>query len=184
MSSLNLGNFNGAIFFFVFLLANLILIGIFPKHFSKRLFTIPYFNSKLEAVPSILYAVLFNTTMIYSLFLPISKGSLHSYVGISVFILSTICFIIALINYATTPPNQPVTKGVYRISRHPQQVFAIMLWMGCGVATSSFVIILSCIMQSVLLYPSMIAQERFCIEKYGARYENYIKKTARYFLIF
>lgn len=184
MNSLSLGIFNGWIFFSIFLLVNLILIFIFPKHFSKRLFAIPYFNSKSEAVPSVLYAFLFNSTMIYSIFVPIQIGSLHSYIGISLFFLSIIFFIIALINYATTSPNKPVTKGVYKISRHPQQIFAIMVWMGCGVATSSFVIILSCIMQSILLYPSMIAQERFCIEKYGIQYENYIKKTARYFLIF
>jgi protein-S-isoprenylcysteine O-methyltransferase Ste14 len=97
---------------------------------------------------------------------------------------SLVLYIITLINYASTPPDQPVTKGIYRISRHPQQVLTEILLVGCGIATDSYLIILLCIIQTILLYRSMKVQERNCIERYGKPYEDYLEKTPRFFIIF
>ena len=89
-----------------------------------------------------------------------------------------------MINFATTPPDQPVTKGVYRISRNPMQVTAILIWIGVGITTASWIILLLCVLQGIFSYPSMIAQERFCIDKYGEPYLEYMKKSPRYLIFF
>jgi len=120
--------------------------------------------------------------MIYCVFLPLKLNTIWFYAGKVIFALGTFLYAIAMINYANTPPDRPVTRGKYRISRHPMQVMTIIVWLGAGIATSSWVIIVACIAQGILSYPLMIAQERFCIEKYGESYREYMKMTPRYFL--
>jgi protein-S-isoprenylcysteine O-methyltransferase Ste14 len=157
-------------------------MAVYPKHFSQRLFTMPRFNSKEEFIPSLLYALLFNATLIYSIFLPFRPASIGFIVGTVIYLISLILFVRSLSNYATTSPDQPVTKGVYAYSRHPQQILATTMWIGCGVATGSMLLILACIGALLLSIPSMKVQERFCLEKYGVEYSTYLKRTPRFFL--
>ncbi len=176
-----IGIFYGWIFIVFFGLISLVSMKVYPKHYSQRLFTLPTFTNLREKVFSVIYAVLFNSTMIVACFLPIG-GGIFLFIGIIVYIFSLFCIIMALHAYARTNPNIPVTNGIYKLSRHPQQVFACIMLIGIGFALKNPVIICSCILQLLLIYPSMIAQERFCLEKYGADYEKYLSETPRYFL--
>jgi protein-S-isoprenylcysteine O-methyltransferase Ste14 len=50
--------------------------------------------------------------------------------------------------------------------------------------TNSVLIIAICVIQLFTVYPTFIAQEKFCIDKYGLDYQDYMKKVPRYFLFF
>jgi len=171
----------GWIFVFAFLIINITLIIIFPKHYAKRLFTIPPFNSKLSMVTSVIYAVLFNGTFIFICFLPIRHG-INLLVGLSIYIISLFGMIAALMSYANVRDNIPVTKGIYKYCRHPQQVISCIMILGIGISLFNPIVIISGIIQLPLLFPSMVAQEQYCVEKYGDLYLEYQKKTPRYFL--
>jgi len=177
------GIINGWIFLVIFLLVNIIFILQFPKHFSKRLFELPPFQTKLQFIISVFYALSLNSTMLYSIFVSIKTNGIGIWIGSSIFAISIVLFSIALINYATTNPNMPVTKGIYKLTRNPQQVFAGLMWIGAGIAMQSYIIIISFSIQFVLLYPSLLAQEKFCINKYGNQYKHYMKSTPRYLFI-
>ena len=91
----------------------------------------------------------------------------------------------ALASFASTPLNQPVVKGLYRISRNPIYMTSSFLgWIGVGLATASWVIILMAIAGCLLMHNSILAEERFCLEKYGESYREYTQKVPRYFLFF
>lgn len=177
------GFFYGWIYILVFGLINLILMKVYPKHYTKRLFTLPAFTNVHEKILSIIYAIMFNMTMIAACFLPISNGMLLI-AGLIIYTISIVCIVVALCMYALTEPSKPVTKGIYRLSRHPQQVFSCFMLVGIGISLANLIIVASGLIQLLLLYPSMLAQERFCIEKYGKDYENYISTVPRYFLGF
>jgi protein-S-isoprenylcysteine O-methyltransferase Ste14 len=168
----------------VYALLNLFLIVLHPQHFSKRVFGVPEFNSRKERIFSMLNFILYIGVMSYCVFLPLKLSTIWLYMGLAIFTLGMFLYAIAMINYANTSPDRPVTKGIYHISRHPMQVTAIIIWLGAGVATTSWIVILACIAQAILSYPSMVAQERFCIDKYGESYREYMKTTPRYFLFF
>jgi protein-S-isoprenylcysteine O-methyltransferase Ste14 len=121
--------------------------------------------------------------MLYSIFVSIKTNGIGIWIGSSIFAISVVLFGIALINYATTNPNMPVTKGIYKLTRNPQQVFAGLMWIGAGIAMQSYIIIISFSIQFVLLYPSLLAQEKFCINKYGYQYKHYMQNTPRYLFI-
>ena len=179
-----IGLWSGWWFIVIYVLLNLVLVVVHPKDFAKRLFGVPEFGSRKEKTFSMLNFILYIGVMIYCAFLPLKLSTIWFYAGLVIFALGIFLYAIAMINYANTPPNRPATKGIYRISRHPMQVMAIIVWLGAGVATASWVIIVACIAQGVLSYPSMVAQERFCIEKYGEPYQEYMRTAPRYFLFF
>ena len=180
---IGIGIFYGWIFIAIFGLINGLLMKLYPKHYTRRLFTLPTFTDTKEKVLSVIYALMFNLTMLLACFLPISNG-ITVVTGLILYVVSLICICFALYAYATTEPDAPVTKGIYKISRHPQQVFSCTMIIGIGLILSSPFIIVSGILQLFLLYPSMVAQERFCIEKYGDSYRDYVCKAPRYFMFF
>ena len=171
----------GWIFIAVFVVFNLILMKAFPKHYTKRLFTLPTFTNKFEKIVSVIYALMFNLTMLASCFLSISSG-ITFILGLILYSISLTCICSALYSYAKTNPSLPVTKGIYKISRHPQQVFSCFMIIGIGLMLSQPIIIISGLLQLFLLYPSMVAQERFCEQKYGDKYREYLHKAPRYFI--
>jgi|GEM_PF-356780 len=177
-----MGILYGWIFVAIFGLINIALMIMYPKHYTRRLFTLPEFTSKSEKVLSMIYAAMLNLTMPLSCFLPMVAGITFA-IGLILYIVSLICICLALYVYATTEPDTPATEGIYKISRHPQQVFTCTMIMGIGLMLSAPIIIISGVLQLCLLYPSMVAQERFCIEKYGDAYRKYIHETPQYFMV-
>lgn len=116
----------------------------------------------------------------YSMFCPIKwEGDLF-YIGLVIGVIGLLAYITSLINYASSSHDKPTTKGMYRYSRNPQQVFSIMYWVGAGLMMQSVVVIIGCILQVVFSYRSFLLQERFKVEKYGDDYVEYMSHTPRY----
>lgn len=182
LQHIEIGWVGGWWFTAIFGLANLFLIMIYGRTFAKRLFLFPKFQSIKERIISLSSVFLFaRGLMIYTIFVPFKAGGVLFYIGTSVFVLGLIAHIMAMINFATTPPDKPVVKGVYQYSRHPMQILGIIMWFGVGLATVSWIIILACIIQIFLCRPFLIAQERACIESYGEGYGKYVINVSRYF---
>ena len=119
-------------------------------------------------------------TVIYSIFLPLKIGTAWLYIGIPIFALALAMSVITSVNFATTPLDAPVTKGVYRISRHPIYLSGFLLYTGIGIATASWVILLCAILWIVLFHIVLPSEEHFLLEKYGESYREYTNRTPRW----
>ncbi len=183
ISELQIGLWTGWWFSASFGIINLILMAVYRKSYAKRLFPFPPFLSRKEKVLSWASVFLFGRGMIlFTVFVPLKLGTGLFYLGTTIFILGLIFHTIAMFNFAFTPRDEPVVKGAYRFSRHPMQVISIVMWLGVGISTTSWVIIAACCIQMFISYYFLVAQERFCFETYGERYRAYMEKTPRYFL--
>jgi protein-S-isoprenylcysteine O-methyltransferase Ste14 len=119
-------------------------------------------------------------TVLYSIFLPLKIGTAWLYVGLVIFALALVMSVITTVNYATTPLDTPVSKGVYRISRNPIYFTGFLLYIGIGIATASWVILLCAILWIVLFQIVLPSEERFLLEKYGDSYREYMNKTPKW----
>ena len=119
-------------------------------------------------------------TILYSIFLPLEIGTVWLYVGLPIFALASVMSVITSVNFATTPLDEPVTKGVYRISRHPIYFSGFLLYIGIGIAAASWVILLCAILWIVLFHIVLPSEEHFLSEKYGDSYREYMNKTPRW----
>ena len=119
-------------------------------------------------------------TIIYSIFLPLKIGTAWLYVGLAIFILASVMSVITSVNFATTPLDEPITKGVFRISRNPIYLSGFLLYTAIGIATESWIILLCAILWVVLFHVVLPSEEHFLLEKYGDSYREYINKTPRW----
>ncbi len=174
---------NNAFWFsLLFWISNLIILKIYPSHYKDRVLKMPKFNGGSQKIIGAFNFFLFQGLIIVVLFMPIQINSFYFVIGLGLFILSFAAYIVSLVNYATNRPDKPVTEGIYKLSRNPQQISAIFMWIGIGFMTNCSLIIVICIFQFVTAYPTFKAQETFCLKKYGEDYRDYMKRTPRYFL--
>jgi protein-S-isoprenylcysteine O-methyltransferase Ste14 len=117
---------------------------------------------------------------IYSLFLPLQVSSVHFYIGLSVLLVSILLNIAAMVQFAVTPADQPVTTGVYRFSRHPGYVSILLTYLSIGLASASWIFLLITVIWAVLLNISVADEENYCLEKYGRAYRDYLNRTPRW----
>ena len=118
--------------------------------------------------------------IIYSVFLPLKLDTVWFYVGLLIYLLGVIFAIMAEVSFATTPLDKPVTKGVYRISRNPMDFGAFLIMIGAGIACASWLFLLFAMIWIILSNRGAIAEERFCLEKYGDAYREYMNRTPRW----
>jgi protein-S-isoprenylcysteine O-methyltransferase Ste14 len=86
-----------------------------------------------------------------------------------------------LLNFATAPSNELVTRGVYRISRNPGYLGLVLVNISIGIACLSWIFLLVAIVDFLLLrYYVVVAEEPFLIEKYGDTYKEYMNRTPRW----
>jgi len=133
-------------------------------------------EKKLDRIPTLIFV----TFIIYSFFLPLKLGTAWFYLGLVVYLFGMIFTIVAGISLVNTPLDRPATKGLYRISRNPIYLGTNLIFTGVGIASASWLVLLliavSIILQNILVG----AEERWCLEKYGDAYREYMNRTPKW----
>ena len=86
--------------------------------------------------------LIYYLALIYSIFLPLKIGTTWFYIGLPIALSGLIMYTIVTVNFATTPLNEPVTKGLYRYSRNPQYLTEFLMFMGVSIASASWIFLL------------------------------------------
>jgi len=118
--------------------------------------------------------------LVYSIFLPLKLWTLWFYVGLPVALLGIIGIIMAGVNWATTPPDAPVTRGLYRYTRHPFYATEVLILLGVGIAAASWLFLLYSVVYIVGISAYVHTEEEGCLEKYGDAYREYMNRTPRW----
>lgn len=103
--------------------------------------------------------------------------------GIILYSLGSVGFIIALVNFKNTPTDQHATRGLYRISRHPQELMLFITAIGMCIAIGSWLALFILILTRLFVHSRNLAEEEACLERYGNSYRAYMECVPRYFLI-
>ena len=134
---------------------------------------------KTEKSIFIFSKLVFYCAVIYSIFLPLELGTIWFYVGIPITLIGLATFTIIMVNFATTPYDEPITKGLYRYSRHPMYITSSLFFLGVGIASASWLFLLLAILFSISHFMNAIPEERFCLKQYGKAYEEYMNRTPK-----
>jgi protein-S-isoprenylcysteine O-methyltransferase Ste14 len=101
-------------------------------------------------------------------------------VGLALCVLGVAIWTIAIVNIADIPLGKPWNKGLYRYSRHPMTLAGYLILISAGIASASWVFLLFSIVYIVLSAIPTIAEERFCLGKFGTAYRDYMNRTPRW----
>ena len=140
----------------------------------------PAFNKTESMINIFSNLVLLFGLLIYSIFLPLQLGTAWFYVGLALCVLGVVTWTIAIVNIADIPLGEPWNKGLYRYSRHPMTLAGYLILIGAGIASASWIFLLFSIVYIILGAIPTIAEERFCLEKFGTAYREYMKRTPRW----
>ena len=138
-------------------------------------------SSKTERIVFLAYHIMAFLIIIYSVFLPLKLGATWLYAGLAIYLLGIIMYMIVLVSFATTPlDREPVVKGLYRYSRHPTYVASFIVFIGVGIASASWLVLLLSALYMVFIVIAVPAEERFLVQQYGDAYRRYMDKTPRW----
>jgi protein-S-isoprenylcysteine O-methyltransferase Ste14 len=150
------------------------------KEKTKRATQFAPLNGTKKVLLYSTHAVIMPAAAIYSIFLPLKTGTVWLYSGLLIILLSIVMTIMVSISFATSPLDKPVTKGFYRISRHPIYLSAALMYLGIGIACASWVFLLCALLWIVIFHIVIPAEEGFLIEQYGNAYREYMNITPRW----
>ena len=175
-----IGIWNAWIFSVIFLLVQL-LGWVINKEAYRKLGTPPDMKlSKREKVIGNIANIITFIGFLYAIFLPFKLGTAWFYTGLFIFLSAVALLTAANISFVTTPIDMPVTKGIYRYSRHPLYFSCLLALIAIGVATASWIILLICILFFILVNIITGSEERYCREKYRDSYIEYLNKVPRW----
>ena len=126
------------------------------------------------------HAVIMPVAFIYSIFLPLKIGTPWLYVGLPFFVVALVISVAAIFNAGATPADEPVTKGAYRISRHPIYLSGFLMYLSIAICCASWPVLLCAVLWIVFWYIAVPTEEKYLVEKYGEAYREYMDRTPRW----
>jgi len=126
--------------------------------------------------------IIYFPAILYSVFLPLKLGTKWFYIGLPITLVGLLGSIVVMANWALTPSGEPVTRGLYRYSRHPMYVTGVIVLLGVSIISASWVFLLFTIIFGVgVTRPYFIEiEEAQCLGHYGAPYREYMNRTPRW----
>jgi protein-S-isoprenylcysteine O-methyltransferase Ste14 len=180
---LEIGWLNGWLVIILLALTDGIIFLIFPKNVVRRLFDRSGWSQKQQTftVAGKLCALICLALLTLT---PLKIGSPIFIVGVILIVLGLIGLVKALFDFKDTPLDEPVTRGLYKISRHPQIVMSSVVLLGACIAVGSWLALILLVASRMLEHFGIVAEEEVCLTQYGEAYHIYLKRVPRYLVFF
>lgn len=174
------GIWNAWIFMSVFIIQMLVIMLADEKVRKRSHVPAEAKLKKAEKYTSFIANIVWLAALIYSVFLPFKPGTILFYTGLFAFMLGSTILSMATCHFIMTPPDQIITKGVYRLSRHPMYLATFFICLGAGISSGSWIFIILCIIMIICFHKEALVEERVCLEKYGNAYQEYLNSVPRW----
>jgi protein-S-isoprenylcysteine O-methyltransferase Ste14 len=118
--------------------------------------------------------------MALTVWTPFTRVAALVVLGLGFYLAGMVGCFSALRAFARTQPGELCSTGAYRWSRNPLYVSVALVFFGVSLVTAN-VVLFGLLLGLLLLQHRMIlAEERACREKHGARYRQYAERVPRY----
>ena len=117
---------------------------------------------------------------VYTVFLPLQLGTAWLYSGLIICLFGMVFTSVAIFNFATSPKEKVVTKGLYRFTRNPTYIGIILMQIGLGIACSSWLYLLLTVVWMIMFNAVLPSEERYCLYRFGDDYRKYKNRTPRW----
>lgn len=173
--------FNGWLVIVLLGLAEGILFLVFSKAVVKRLFDRSGWSPKQQVftIAGKLCALICIGLLSLT---PLKIGQPVFGVGSFLIALSLFGLVKAMFDFRNTPLDEPVTRGIYRLSRHPQIVTSSLVILGTCIAVGSWLAAALWAAARVMEHFGILAEEEVCLRQYGESYRAYMQRIPRYFI--
>ena len=102
------------------------------------------------------------------------------FTGLAIYIAGVILLLVSVVNFASPSENGINKNGLYRVSRNPMYVAYFVFFMGYVLMTQSLILLALVIIFQISAHWIILSEERWCMEKFGDEYVQYLKRVRRY----
>jgi len=136
--------------------------------------------SKTKMSFSIISKFIYFAAVIYSVFIPLKLGTIWFYIGLPITLIGLVGSIMVIVNWASTPAGEPVTRGIYRYSRHPGYVTEVLLLLGVSIISASWIFLLFPIIIWAGAVYFIKIEEACTLGHFAVAYREYMNRTPRW----
>ena len=87
---------------------------------------------------------------------------------------------LSVVGFASPAPSGMSGNGLYRFSRNPMYVAYFVFFLGCALLVQSVPLLLFLAAFQLSAHWIILAEERWCLEKFGPEYRLYCARVRRY----
>ncbi len=87
---------------------------------------------------------------------------------------------LSVVGFASPAPSGMSGNGLYRFSRNPMYVAYFVFFLGCALLVQSVLLLLFLAAFQLSAHWIILAEERWCLEKFGPEYRLYCARVRRY----
>jgi len=149
------------------------------KEVSKKISTSA--PMRHEKILNILSMAVIIFGFMYSIFLPIKFHTIFFYIGILIFLCGWLIDISVLYTLRKVNLNAPFTNGPYKYSRNPIYISILLILLSISIMSCSWIFLFILIFTIIHILLAVPAEEKYCLNKYGAEYQEYLETTPRWF---
>lgn len=164
----------------------LIRFGLLSFFGKKAVYRVAYFAPiNKDEIPSYyVYQISTAAIFLYTAFLNFYFDfSVLTFLGVLLYILAHILLAISIINFSSPDEMGLSVKGIYKYSRNPMYISYFICMIAWVLLTKSKVLLIIVIIYQISTHSIIISEERWCLEKFGDEYKEYMSRVGRYFLV-
>lgn len=171
---------NGFLLLIPFLLIRFGFLSILSKGAVKRAAYFPPMNG--SEVPAYWIYQISNAAIFICLwFLTVKIEGMWLFVaGLVIYLAGLVLCAVSMLDFSAPSETGFNYNGVYRFSRNPMYVSYFVYFLGCAVLTRSLILYGFVLIFQITSHWIILSEERWCIEKFGEVYRQYMKKVRRY----
>ncbi len=177
---LRIGLFNGWIFFVAYLVVFAVVMSMCSKEVRKRLYDRKGWTRTQKTFTVI--GKMFSFVNIIMILLAPLKMGIPFIIGVTLYAVGLTGLVVSIIHYRDSPIGEPITKGVYRISRNPQMISLYILFAGMILVIGSWINLIFLGITVSCSHFSILGEEKRLTEQYKESYVKYRRKIPRYVL--
>ena len=123
-----------------------------------------------------------NTVIILSpLFMKLQPSSPLLIIGCMVYLVGCLFFLLSVIPFSKD--DAFTSEGIYRLSRNPMYIGYYLMFLGTGLLINSILFIALIQIYQIAVHFLVLSEERWCLNKFGATYMDYLNTVPRYLFI-
>ena len=134
-----------------------------------------------ERIAYCIYQISNAGIFIYLIFLKVRmEDAWWFYCGAACYLLGLCLCEITIANFASPNDAGLNRNGIYKFSRNPMYIAYFIHFIGMALLTQSWILASMVLVFQISAHWIILAEERWCLKKFGAAYEDYMRSVRRY----
>lgn len=135
----------------------------------------------IERIAYYVYQISNGVIFLYLMFVRVQADfTWQFYAGLLFYMLGLCLCAAAVAGFSAPDDNRMNKSGVYKVSRNPMYVAYLICFTGMALLVRSLVLLAAVAVFQISTHWIILAEERWCLEKFGLQYKQYMKEVRRY----